>query len=60
MKILETRVGIEEVDLYPVKVQGAEAPAEIKQAIEEVSELQKHDVVVVTRGGGSLRGFGSF
>ena len=29
MKILETRAGIEEVELYPVKVQGIEAPKEI-------------------------------
>lgn len=60
MKILETRVGIEEVDLFPVKVQGAEAPAEIKQAIEEVSGLRKHDVVVITRGGGSLEDLAAF
>ena len=60
MKILETRVGIEEVDLFPVKVQGAEAPAEIKQAIEEVSGLGKYDVVVITRGGGSLEDLAAF
>jgi exodeoxyribonuclease VII large subunit len=60
MKILETRVGIEEVDLFPVKVQGAEAPGEIRKAIEEVSELGKHDVVVVTRGGGSLEDLAAF
>ncbi len=60
MKILETRVGIEEVDLFPVKVQGAEAPTEIKQAIDEVSALGKHDVVVITRGGGSLEDLAAF
>ncbi len=60
MKILETRVGIEEVDLFPVKVQGTEAPLEIKQAIEEVSSLGKHDVVVITRGGGSLEDLAAF
>ena len=41
MKILETRVGIEEVELFPVRVQGAEAPGEIIQAIREVSRLKK-------------------
>jgi exodeoxyribonuclease VII large subunit len=60
MKILETRVGIEEVDLFPVKVQGTEAPLEIRQAIEEVSSLGKHDVVVITRGGGSLEDLAAF
>jgi len=60
MKILETRVGIDEVDLFPVKVQGAEAPEEIRKAIEEVSDLKKHDVVIVTRGGGSLEDLAAF
>jgi exodeoxyribonuclease VII large subunit len=60
MKILETRVGIEQVDLFPIKVQGTEAPLEIRQAIEEVSLLGKHDVVVITRGGGSLEDLAAF
>jgi exodeoxyribonuclease VII large subunit len=60
MKILETRVGIEEVDLFPVKVQGTEAPLEIMRAIEEISSLGKHDVVVITRGGGSLEDLAAF
>jgi exodeoxyribonuclease VII large subunit len=60
MKILETRVGIDEVELFPVRVQGAEAPAEITAAIEEVSKLQRHDVLVVTRGGGSLEDLAAF
>jgi exodeoxyribonuclease VII large subunit len=60
MKILETRVDIEEVDLFPVKVQGAEAPEEIMAAIHEVSGLGKHDVLVLTRGGGSLEDLAAF
>lgn len=60
MKILETRVGIEEVELFPVRVQGAEAPAEIAEAIRQVSALNRHDVLVVTRGGGSLEDLAAF
>jgi exodeoxyribonuclease VII large subunit len=60
MKILETRAGIEEVELFPVKVQGVEAPEEIRAAILKVSKRQEHDVLVVTRGGGSLEDLASF
>lgn len=60
MKILETRVGIESVDLYPVKVQGEEAPREVRQAIEDVSRQGRHDVLVLTRGGGSLEDLSAF
>ncbi|HVM32755.1 MAG TPA: exodeoxyribonuclease VII large subunit [bacterium] len=60
MKILETRVGIDEVELFPVKVQGLEAPAEIIEAIGEVSRRKKHDVLVLTRGGGSLEDLAAF
>jgi exodeoxyribonuclease VII large subunit len=60
MKILETRVGIESVDLFPVKVQGEGSAYEITEAIEEVSALGQHDVLVVTRGGGSLEDLAAF
>ena len=60
MKILETRAGIEEVELFPVKVQGVEAPEEIREAILEVSNREEHDVLVVTRGGGSLEDLAAF
>ncbi len=60
MKILETRVGIDEVELFPVKVQGAESPSEIISAVDEVSKRGEHDVLVLTRGGGSLEDLASF
>jgi exodeoxyribonuclease VII large subunit len=53
LKILATRVGIEDFDIFDVKVQGKESPREITQAIQEVSEQKEHDVLVLTRGGGS-------
>ncbi|HVZ80859.1 MAG TPA: exodeoxyribonuclease VII large subunit [bacterium] len=53
LKILATRVGIEGFDIFDVHVQGKEAPAEIIAAIREISEREEHDVLVLTRGGGS-------
>jgi exodeoxyribonuclease VII large subunit len=60
MKTLATRVGIEQVDLFAVKVQGEGAPGEIVAAIEEASRRGEHDVLVVTRGGGSLEDLATF
>jgi len=60
MKILGTRVGIERVDLFAVKVQGEGAPEEIISAIQEASEKGEHDVLVLTRGGGSLEDLAAF
>jgi exodeoxyribonuclease VII large subunit len=53
-------VGIDEVELFPVKVQGQEAPGEIIEAIEMVSSRKEHDVLVLTRGGGSLEDLAAF
>jgi len=43
-----------EVDLFPVRVQGLEAAGEIAHALEVLGRWANHDVLVVTRGGGSL------
>ncbi|EGO63631.1 exodeoxyribonuclease VII large subunit [Acetonema longum] len=40
--------------LYPVQVQGAEAPPQIVRALKIMNELQEADVLIVGRGGGSL------
>jgi exodeoxyribonuclease VII large subunit len=40
--------------LYPVAVQGKEAPAQIIDALKKLDKLGFIDVVVITRGGGSL------
>lgn len=46
--------------LNPVRVQGAEAPAEIVQAIEQFNHYQLADVLIVGRGGGSLEDLWAF
>lgn len=46
--------------LYPVRVQGVEAPFEIAKAIEEFNKYQLADVLIVGRGGGSLEDLWAF
>jgi exodeoxyribonuclease VII large subunit len=43
-----------------VRVQGAEAPAEIVEALHHLNELPDIDVIVVARGGGSLEDLMAF
>jgi len=60
LKILATRVGIEDFEIFNVRVQGKEAPPEVISAIQEISEKQEHDVLVLTRGGGSQEDLAAF
>ena len=53
LEVIRRRWPILDVTVVPTRVQGAEATAEIVAAIETAQSLDP-DVVVVTRGGGSL------
>lgn len=46
--------------LYPVQVQGLEAPAQIVHAIEVFNRLDKVDVIIAGRGGGSIEELWAF
>jgi exodeoxyribonuclease VII large subunit len=46
--------------LYPVRVQGEEAPTEIAKAIKYFNESTDVDVLIVARGGGSLEDLWAF
>jgi exodeoxyribonuclease VII large subunit len=46
--------------LYPVQVQGAEAPVQIVHGIEVFNELNNVDVIIVGRGGGSIEELWAF
>jgi len=46
--------------INPVRVQGEEAPGEISCAIDEFNRLKCVDVILVTRGGGSIEDLWSF
>jgi len=48
------------VVIYPVKVQGEEAPAEIVEGVEYLDKIEKVDVIIVGRGGGSLEDLACF
>lgn len=46
--------------LYPVQVQGTEAPGQIVRAIREFNRLKSVDVIIVGRGGGSIEELWAF
>ena len=59
-RLLQDRVSIESIELFPVKVQGSESPAEIVAALRQVEERPRFDVLVLTRGGGSTEDLSAF
>lgn len=58
--VLSRRFPAAEVVLCPVEVQGANAAAQIAQAIAKFNRLQAADVLIVGRGGGSLEDLWAF
>jgi exodeoxyribonuclease VII large subunit len=54
LRILRRRYANLEILLYPARVQGAEAAAEIVQGIRALQGVAGLDVLIVARGGGSL------
>lgn len=60
LRILRKRYPIVNVKLLPVRVQGAEAPAEIADAIRFANHHKLADVLIVGRGGGSIEDLWAF
>lgn len=60
LHILSRRFSGFHLILNPVRVQGAEAAAEIAQAIEQFNRHNLVDVIIVCRGGGSLEDLWAF
>ena len=61
IRILNERWGGMQIDLYHVKVQGIDSAEDIVHAIQEANIRHKdYDVLVLTRGGGSLEDLMSF
>ena len=64
LSVLERRSPMTEVYLFPVPVQGVEAPAAIVTAIQQANRIAKKtislDVLIVGRGGGSLEDLWAF
>ncbi len=60
LNVLDRRYANLEILLYPVRVQGEGAAAEIAQAIRDFNRYREIDVMIVGRGGGSLEDLWSF
>jgi len=60
LHVLERRLPLVEVKIYPVLVQGELAPAEIEHAIKQADAENLCDVLIVGRGGGSLEDLWAF
>ena len=48
------------MDIYPVRVQGVDAAGEIIAAIQLANRMQRNDVLILARGGGSLEDLAPF
>lgn len=54
LSVLKRRFPLIPVIIYPTKVQGTEAAAEIVAAIQKANQHNSADVIILARGGGSL------
>lgn len=60
LRILNKRYPLAKVKLFPVRVQGSEAPAEIAGAINFANLHKAADLLIVGRGGGSIEDLWAF
>ncbi len=60
LNVLDRRFSNIHIILAPTLVQGIEAPPQIVKAIELLNEMAEVDVIIVTRGGGSLEDLWAF
>lgn len=60
LKIVKIRKAPVQIQIMPVRVQGREAPTEIAEAIKKLNVYNKHDIIVLCRGGGSIEDLWAF
>jgi exodeoxyribonuclease VII large subunit len=60
LSVARRRFALTEIDVLPVLVQGAEAPAQIAGMLRKAAKSNRYDVLLVTRGGGSLEDLAAF
>jgi exodeoxyribonuclease VII large subunit len=60
LSVLARRWPLLQVDVVPVPVQGKEAPPAIVAALRRISAAARHDLVLLTRGGGSIEDLWAF
>lgn len=60
LTVLRRRFPLLQVDLLPVPVQGTQAAAEIVRMLERADQSERYDILLLTRGGGSLEDLAAF
>jgi exodeoxyribonuclease VII large subunit len=60
LSVIARRFPLADIEILPVPVQGREAPAAIAAMINAASAARRHDVLLLTRGGGSLEDLWAF
>ncbi|WP_136360564.1 exodeoxyribonuclease VII large subunit [Desulfatibacillum aliphaticivorans] len=60
LRVLSYRFPKVHVQVWPVKVQGADSPAQIVRSLEMINQQNQADVVIIARGGGSLEDLAPF
>lgn len=60
LQILKRRFPSARVTLYPSSVQGSTAPEELRHALDLALKRARDDVLIITRGGGSLEDLAAF
>lgn len=60
LSVARRRFALTEIDVLPVLVQGTEAPAQIAAMLRKAARAERYDVLLVTRGGGSLEDLAAF
>jgi len=57
---IQRRYTLADIMISPSQVQGIDAPAQIKSAIEKLISIVKPDVIIIARGGGSIEDLWAF
>ena len=60
LSVISRRFPLAEIDVMPVPVQGKDAPPAIAAMIAAASKAARHDVILLTRGGGSIEDLWAF
>jgi exodeoxyribonuclease VII large subunit len=60
LSVARRRFALTAIDVLPVLVQGAEAPAQVAAMVRRAARSGCYDVLLVTRGGGSLEDLAAF
>jgi exodeoxyribonuclease VII large subunit len=60
LSVARRRFALTEVEVLPVLVQGTEAPAQIAAMLRRAALAGRYDVLLLTRGGGSLEDLAAF